>query len=93
LPFVKLLEPLFVARLSLQAQQPREVLMNEDIIERLNAVSQQLRRRSLELANPDDDRDLSLIMQGLAITMEAVSALGAAVKRLDGLQGLGRAGD
>jgi hypothetical protein len=67
--------------------------MNEDIIERLNAVSQLLRRRSLELANPDDDQDLSLIMQGLAITMEAVSALGAAVNRLDGLQGLGRAGD
>lgn len=67
--------------------------MNEDMIERLNAVSQLLRRRSLELANPDDDRDLALFMQGLAITMEAVSELGAKVNRLDGLQGLGRAGD
>jgi hypothetical protein len=67
--------------------------MNEDMIERLNAVSQLLRRRSLELANPDDDRDLALVMQGLAITMEAVSELGAKVNRLDGLQGLGRAGD
>ncbi|KQV28116.1 hypothetical protein ASC97_07140 [Rhizobium sp. Root1203] len=67
--------------------------MNEDMIERLNAVSRQLRWRSLELANQDDDRDLSLFMQGLAITMEAVSELGAKVNRLDGLQGLGRAGD
>ena len=61
--------------------------MNEDIIERLNAVSQRLHTRSLELAHPDQDHDLSLIMQSLAITMEAVSALGATVNRLDGLQG------
>ncbi|CAN7754695.1 MULTISPECIES: hypothetical protein [Ensifer] len=67
--------------------------MNEDIIERLNAVSQRLHTRSLELAHPDQDHDLSLIMQSLAITMEAVSALGATVNRLDGLQGFGRAGD
>jgi hypothetical protein len=71
----------------------REIKMNEDIIARLNTHSQQLHVRSLALAHPGQDNDLSLMMQSLAITMEAVSALGATVNRLDGLQGLGRAGD
>ena len=66
--------------------------MNEMIIARLNAHSERLHTRAIELAHPDQDHDLSLMMQSLAITMEAVRALGVTVNRLDGLEGFGGPG-
>ncbi|WEZ83516.1 hypothetical protein P6U16_01270 [Rhizobium sp. 32-5/1] len=66
--------------------------MNEDIIAQLNIHCERLHTRAQELAGPDNDHDLALMMKSLAITMEAVGALGVTVNRLDGLEGFGGTG-
>jgi hypothetical protein len=67
--------------------------MDEDLLARLNVMSERLHRRSLDLAHPDRDHDLSEMMQALAVTMEAVRSIGVAVNRLDGVRGFGRDGE
>lgn len=67
--------------------------MDEDLIARLNVASARLHRRSLELAHPGQDPNLSEMMQALALTMEAVRSIGVVVNRLDGVRGFGRDGD
>ncbi|WEZ84635.1 hypothetical protein P6U16_08705 [Rhizobium sp. 32-5/1] len=66
--------------------------MNEDIIAQLKTHSELLYNRAPALNHPDQDRDLWLVMESLAITMEAVRTLGVAVNRLDGLEGFGGPG-
>jgi division protein CdvB (Snf7/Vps24/ESCRT-III family) len=66
--------------------------MNEDMIQRLGTISSQLHMRSLELSHPGQDNDLASVMQALAVTMEAVSAIGQILNQQNGPQGLGAAG-
>lgn len=65
--------------------------MDDDLIVRLETIGGELERRSLELEQ--SDRDTALMMQGLAVAMEAVRSLAGTVSRLDGLPGLGKGGD
>ncbi|WLR93643.1 hypothetical protein [Shinella zoogloeoides] len=66
--------------------------MNDDLIAGLNAFSDRLNQRARALSHKHQDDDTALLMQGLAITMEAVRSLGVVVNRLDGIPGYGRDG-
>lgn len=66
--------------------------MNEDLNARLDTIGEALRRRAAELSGSGQERDIALLMEGLATTMEAVRSLGATVGRIDGLPGLGSDG-
>lgn len=66
--------------------------MNDDLIAGLNAFSDRLHKRAHALSHKHQDDDTALLMQGLAITMEAVRSLGVVVNRLDGIPGYGRDG-
>ena len=67
--------------------------MDDDLVTRLTTIGGDLKNRAAELGQTGQDRDTALLMQGLAVTMEAIRALGAATDRLDGLSGLGKSGD
>lgn len=66
--------------------------MDDDLIARLNAASAGLQARAGELQRSGPDRDTALLMDGLAVALEAIGQLASTAERLDGLKGLGAAG-
>jgi hypothetical protein len=71
----------------------KENVMDDDLIARLNTESTDLRQRAQEIDESSDERDTALLMQGLATAMDAIRALAATARRLDGPPGLGKSGD
>lgn len=67
--------------------------MDNDLLARLETESAGLRRRALEIDKPTDRRDIAMLMQGVATTMEAIQTLVITAGRLDGPSGLGQGGD
>ena len=67
--------------------------MDDDLIARLDMTSADLRRRALQIDKSSEERDTALLMQGLAVAMDAIRALAATARRLDGPPGLGKSGD
>lgn len=71
----------------------KEKSMDDDLIVRLNKTGTDLRQRALEIDKSSEDRDIALLMQGLATALDAIRALAATAGRLDGPAGLGKSGD
>jgi len=67
--------------------------MNEDLMDRLEVIGADLKRRAHKLGQSNDQQDNALIMEGLAAVIEAVCSPCEAARKADGLEGLGRGGD
>lgn len=71
----------------------KENIMDDNLFNRLKADSAALRKRALETSQSGQERDIALLMQGLATALDAIGALAATTGRLDGPPGLGKSGD
>ena len=74
-----------------RSELPQEDLMDDELITRLKTIGTELEQRSLELELTD--QDTALLMQSLAVALDAISSLGKTVSRFDGLEGLGKSGE
>lgn len=68
--------------------------MNQETIDRLDAIGQQLHDRALALSQSQsqEGQDHALMMSALATLAAAVRTLDDSVTRLDGPKGIGAAG-
>ncbi|RYE51833.1 MAG: hypothetical protein EOP21_00285 [Hyphomicrobiales bacterium] len=67
--------------------------MNDDLMDRLEVIGGDLRRRAHKLGQSNDKQDSALIMEGLAAVIEAVCSLCETARKVDGPEGLGRGGE
>lgn len=67
--------------------------MDENLTDRLDVVGRDLQRRAQSLGQSPEDQDTALLMEGLAVTIDAIRSLAATASRLDGPEGLGGSGD
>jgi hypothetical protein len=67
--------------------------MDDNLTNHLVATGGELQRRAQELGQSGQESDTALLMQGLALTMEAIRSIEQTLSRLDGLDGLGNSGD
>ena len=67
--------------------------MDEQLVERLDVIGRDLKRRAHQLGQSIQEQDTALLMQALAVTIDAVSHLCKTTDRLDGPTGLGHTGE
>jgi len=64
--------------------------MNEDLMDRLEVIGADLKRRAHKLGQSNDQQDNALIMEGLAVVIEAVCSLCVTATELGSMErGLG----
>lgn len=67
--------------------------MDDDTIARLNIISDELHTRAIALSHPNQDHDVAKLMSALAVTMEAVRAIGVTLNQMNGKPGFERPGE